>query len=132
MIRFDFEELDHSTREFMLEEFEREENSGRPFRGNVLSADGVEVFPDLMRQAIEEGDEATLYQALSNYSYWKPFDSRGRRVNQVASAERLAITEFNTWYVRGLASRLIDEGNDQCQIYRAAPAVRPRSECLAH
>jgi hypothetical protein len=29
--------------------------------------------------------------------------------------------EFSTWYVHGLARRLLDEGETQCQIYRGEP-----------
>lgn len=77
-----------------------------------------------MREAIKSGNEQTLLNALLNPSYWYPTDRRGARVNIPQAAERLALTEFNTWYVRGLAKRLMDEGVTQCQVYRAAPPRR--------
>jgi hypothetical protein len=49
-----------------------------------------------------------------------------------AAAERLAVTEFNTWYVRGLAKRLLDEGVTQCQVYRAALPKWEPADCTKH
>jgi hypothetical protein len=54
---------------------------------------------------------------------------RGARKVPFDAARQLAITEFGTFYVRGLARRLLDEGDTHCQVYRAAPAREPRGEC---
>src|SRR5574341_1285613 len=111
-----YEELDNKTREFMLSEFEAEQKSNMPFRSNALSPDGHKIFPELMRQAIISGNEETLYWALTDPDYWYLQESymrngvlHSRRRNISQAAERLAVTEFSTWYVRGLAKRLLDE-----------------------
>jgi hypothetical protein len=128
---FVFEELDATTRGFMLREFDSEE-AGTPYRSSVLSAAGLAAFPGIMRNAIQSGNETTLYQALANPLLWQQTDRGGRRVNAQAAAERLAYTEFNTWYVRGLAARLIAEGVEHCEVYRAARADQPRCECAQY
>ena len=136
---FDFEELDDTTRQYMLSEFRVEESSGNPYRSDLLTQSGLEAFPGLMEEAIRSGNEEPLARALSTPAYWHPFQIRFRRgkpyqakVDPVKAAERLAFTEFNTWYVRGLAKRLLEEGIGECQVYRAAPARQPRSECRQH
>lgn len=134
---FQFEELDETTRRFMLEEFKAEE-SGTPYRSPSLSPRGVQAFPTLMEEAIRSGNEQTLSRALANPSYWNPDEpyprakTGKRKMKPDKAAERLAITEFNIWYVRGLAKRLLEEGEHSCQVYRAAPAEEPRGECLQH
>lgn len=122
-----FEDLDETTRRFMLAEFEAEETSGRPYRGSGLSALGLSVFHDLMREAIQSGAEDALIATLSNPLYWERHEiyyrngkPRIRQVNVSQAAERLGLTEFTTWYVRGLAKRLLEEGVTHCQVYRAA------------
>lgn len=135
---FVFEELDNVTRRFMLQEFEDEEHHG-PYRSQRLSAQGLKVFPELMREAILGGNEGTLAQALCNPVYWIPKETyhrngvpHQRTVNPLKAAEFLAYTEFSTWYVRGLAKRLLSEGITECEVYRAAPALEPRPECRDH
>jgi len=138
-IIYNFEELDGKTRKWMLEEFLSEEKSGNPYRSSRLSSSGITIFPTEMEKAIRNGNEETLANALSKPAYWQPSETyeRGgrnfiRRINPVKAAEFLACTEFNTWYVRGFARRLIEEGEEYCQVYRAAPAWKPRGECLQH
>lgn len=101
-----FNELDGSTRGWMLKRFEAEEASGNPYRPEVLTELGLTEWPDIMRQAITDpdGNEVALAAALNRQGYWRATDARGRRVNVAQASERLATTEFNTWYVAGLAS----------------------------
>lgn len=128
-----FEELDDITRRYMLAEFEAEEAAGNPYRSKTLSLAGREAFPRLLRGAIQTGNEGSLIQDLSHPSYWKPTDARGARINVRQAAERLGLTEFNTWYVRGLSKRLMEEGLTHCEVYRAGnPSGTPNSECTLH
>ena len=134
-----FEELDATTRAHMLEEFEAEEASGHPYRSKNLSAAGLSAYPSLMRAAIENGDEESLGASLQVPSYWNPTESyerngvvRQRQINVQQASERLALTEFNTWYVRGLAKRLITEGVTDCQAYRGATPKWEPADCAAH
>jgi hypothetical protein len=118
-----FEELDETTRQYMLTEFEVEEGSKLPYRGHLLSSAGRAIFAELMRTAIRSGNEQTLIQTLTVPAYWQPIEvyKKGtRRINIQQAAERLGLSEFNTWYVRGLSQRLLHEGVSLCQVYRAA------------
>jgi len=134
-----FEELDGKTRGYMLSEFEAEQSGGNPYRPKGLSAMGLSAFPKLMREAIQNGNEETLKASLSQTPLWNPTETyvrngvaRERQLNVDQASERLALTEFNTWYVRGLAKRLTDEGISRCQAYRAAMPKWEPGECQSH
>ncbi len=135
---FNFEELDEITRSNMLEEFKRE-LAINPYISPRLNQEGKRAFPSLIKAAIRSGNEVSLAESLSDPRFWKSRETyyrsgrrHQRRINPRKAAEFLADTEFNTWYVRGLAKRLLDEGVSECQVYRAASAWEPRGECLIH
>lgn len=114
-----FEELDGVTRQRMLTELDAELAGPNPYLGRGLSVAGRAAFPALMREAIQGGNEESLAAALNRADYWNPTESyerngvtRERQVNVRQAAERLALTEFNTWYVRGLARRLLATPRD--------------------
>jgi len=118
----------------MLREFAAEEATN-PYRSKLLTLRGRTAFGDLMRDAIEAGDDDSLASGLAKPEYWLPSEPVGatqtRRVNPQQAAKRLAQIEFSTWYVRGLAARLHSEGVTQCRVVR----VRERSwdpECESH
>jgi len=134
-----FEELDEITRGYMLTEFEAELNGPKPYVGKNLSAAGRNAFPNLLRDAIKQGDETTLATRHDDSALWQPteeYERKGkthtRNVNVAQAAERLAVSEFNTWYVRGLAKRLIAEGVEKCQAYRAAQPKWEPGDCSSH
>lgn len=134
-----FEELDEVTRRYMLAEFDREQQSTNPYVGRGLSQSGIEAFRRLMRNAIIDGDEETLSASVVRAEYWMPTETyvlkgitRERRVNVAQATERLCLSEFNTWYVRGLATRLISESVTHCQAYRAANPKWEPGDCAAH
>jgi hypothetical protein len=122
---FNFIDLDAATRQWMLDEFQKEYNSANPYYGKSLTAYGRQAYVIEMKRAIQDpgGNEATLAIALSLPSYWMDHPE--------SNAQRLAITEFNTWYVRGLCRCLIEENVEECEVYRAGPAVEPRAECTS-
>ena len=53
-------------------------------------------------------------------------------MNPAQASERLAITEFNTWYVAGLAARLQEEGATHCLVYRAGSPKWQAAGCSVH
>lgn len=138
-MRMNLEELDDITRKYMLEAFEAEEASDKPYRSKALSKAGLDAFAEIMRDAIRVGTEETMMVALAQPAYWNPTETyvrkgvtRERQVNVSQASERLAITEFNTWYVRGLSIRLMEEGVEYCQAYRAAQPKWEPGECAEH
>ena len=134
-----FEELNAATRAMMLQELERELRGATPYLGKGLSAPGRSAFPDLMRAAVQAGDDGTLFAALNRADFWSPTEeyvrdgtTRTRNVNVAQTSERLASSEFNTWYVRGLSRLLKDQGIAKCQAYRAAQPKWEPGECQQH
>jgi hypothetical protein len=131
-----YEELDDKTRSLMLKGFEAEEAGGNPYRSIGLNDKGRAAFPDLMRDAIKTGTELTLTDSLNDAGLWKPteIDIKNNVPIEVPrhvlqSALRLGLGEFSVWYVHGLARRLLDEGETQCQIYNAQPQESDNREC---
>lgn len=134
-----FEELDQTTRNYMVREVKAEDAGGNPYRGRGLSIAGLAAFPGLLRNAIRTGNEISLIASINRQDFWHPTEiyvrsgvERERQVNIPQAAERLGLTEFNTWYIRGFAKRLLDEGETHCQAYRAAPPKWEPSDCSTH
>lgn len=127
-----FEELDETTRRWMLEEF-RDEESTLPYRSPALSAIGQGRFPALMEEAIRAGDEGSLAESLTDPSLWSRYEPAPQGGVRPVMPERAAIVlarvEFNTWYVRGLCRRLLEEGEGLCQVYRAWDGDGSPDEC---
>ncbi|MEX1252934.1 MAG: hypothetical protein WEE64_01205 [Dehalococcoidia bacterium] len=136
-----FEELDATTRKHMLLEFRAEQQSADvpPFQPANLTEEGRAIYAAVLERAIMEGNEESLALDLANPAYWhaaEAFTTRSGRPSTRAipanvRANRFGLTEFNTWYVRGLCARLAAEGIAACEVYRAAPAYEPREECRA-
>jgi hypothetical protein len=132
-------DLDSTTREYMLREFDSEQG-GSPFLPLVLSAHGRILWPTMMRNAIEFGDDDTLINDLLGmpavFKYEQTYTRQGvtrtRKINPRQAAEQLGTNEFNTWYVRGLAARFIAEGISDVMIYRAAEPKWAVAGCTQH
>lgn len=138
-MKANFEELDEKTRQYIREEFEREQKSDNPYISLRLSPDGKRLFPKLMRDAIYSGDEETFKRELCKKQYFndtEQYERNGerkeRKINYEQASEQLAFSEFNTWYVRGLTKKLIDEGIKKCQIYRLKQPKWEPAECSIH
>lgn len=136
-----FEELDVTTRDWMMTRFEFEMTSPNPYGSRGLSPAGLAAFPDLMRDAIRDpnDNEVSLALALDRAELWNPTElyvrngvQGERQVNVRQASERLALTEFNTWYVAGFAHRLVDEGETECEVYRAAEPKFEHASCSSH
>lgn len=127
-----YEELDQVTRAWMLEEIEGEE-AENPYRNPALSKEGLEQFPHMLREAIVQGGEESLAEQLSLPRLWAQFEPHPkggiRRVEPTRAAVTLARLEFNTWYIRGLCRRLLSEGEELCQVYRAWDGDGSLDEC---
>jgi hypothetical protein len=131
--------LDPATRTKMIEEYDAEQ-SRWPYIPPTLSVFGRSIWPGVMREAIVNGDDHTLNLVLLHApgvfnpqeEYRRGGTVRLRALNPVQAAERLATSEFNTWYVRGFAARCLAEGIDTLQVYRAAEAKWAPAECSTH
>lgn len=132
----DYDELDETTRKWMLEEFNNEQSQKEHFQSKLLNQRGLEAFPDVMRKAIQSGNIESLAKDLSNFSFWNPSKPRKTKngiiqisINPETEAKMLAHSEFNTMYTRGFARRLKEEGEENCEIYRADRANQQNCEC---
>lgn len=117
----------------MLVEFKAEEND-KPYRPTRLNETGRGKFVEMMERAIQTGDiqsleaevsagclKSTELRTVNGKTYWAKVPSNAAHI--------LAHTEFSTWYTKGLARRLIEEGDEKCEVYRAEAAARPRCRC---
>ncbi|WP_244930361.1 hypothetical protein [Nocardioides sp. W7] len=134
------DELDETTRAYMRREFEAERDGSQPYVSDRLTPLGVDLWWTLMEDAIRAGDDESLYLSLANGHgmmrsselYVRNGVTRSRVVNLGQACELLATSEFNTWYVRGLCARLLDENVEEVEVYRAAPAKWQPSGCARH
>lgn len=115
-----FEELDDATRRYMLEEFLSEQASVAPYRGANLTAAGRDPWAQLCAEAIRNGNEETLATGLVLAAYWNDTGTRTVKgklqsytINVQFEAERLARSEFNTWYVRGFSKTIARRRRDR-------------------
>lgn len=132
----DFEDLDPTTRKWMVSEFDAEQLEEKHFQPKDMTPKGLEEFPKLMRKALESDSIESLTANLAEPSLWNQTTTQNRKgkiipikINPTTWAKRLAHSEFTTWYTRGLAKRLMEEKETECQIYRADSAAQQNCEC---
>ena len=134
-----YENLDASTRSFMLSEVDFDLSHKKLYMSPRLNELGAKNYVSLLKEAIEHHDDAWLAEQLRNRGYMEEHEQRQNqdgdfttvRVPKTAP-DTLSEGEFNRYYVRGLCVRAIDEGIDQVEIYRGKPVSpsRPESEAL--
>ena len=131
-----FEELDNGTRSNMLSEFDHEWSQTNHYIPEGLNSIGLEAYPNIIRNSIQNGTIDSLASELSVSKYWNPtrsFLRQGKpvtqQINPQSESKRLAHSEFTTIYTKGMAKKLIDEGETDCQVYRADKANQPKCEC---
>ncbi|HEX6652195.1 MAG TPA: hypothetical protein VF072_05590 [Thermoleophilaceae bacterium] len=107
--------------------------------GQQLSPLGWQVYDRAMPEALQHFDAEWLVRRMSTPQYWLSHYRRRRRygghatvrINPLNASRVLCEGEFNTAYVRGLARALLRRGESECIVYRAGPALEPRSECTS-
>jgi len=130
-----FENLDDRTRQLMLDEMEYDIAQNQLHISPFLSGQGQRDYANLLREAIQSGNDETLAQNLREHRrILKTLPRRnpkgGYSIAATAenAAEVLAESEFNRYYIRGLARRAIEDGISELVIYRAKPVRNPRPE----
>jgi len=133
-----FENLDDRTRQLMLDELDYDLAHNQLHISPFLSGQGQRDYGNLLREAIQNGTDESLAENLKAH----------RRINRTLprrqpkggysiaatpenAADVLAESEFNRYYIRGLARRAIEDGVSELVIYRAKPAKNPRPESEA-
>jgi hypothetical protein len=132
------ENLDDETRRYMLAELDYDAEQNLLHISPFLSGQGQRDYPNLLRAALEQGNDETLSQALSaqrriQRSYQKRKPGGGFTIASVPAnaAQQLAESEFNRYYIRAVARRAIEAGIPELIVYRAKPVAMPRAESEA-
>ena len=133
-----FENLDERTRQLMLDEVEYDIDHNQLHISPFLSGQGQWDYAELLRKAIQKGDDETLSQDLrARLRIVRALPRRKPKGGYVIAAtvenaaEVLAESEFNRYYIRGLARRAIEDDISTLVVYRAKPARNPRPESEA-
>ncbi|MCB4768929.1 hypothetical protein LGR54_09965 [Ancylobacter sp. Lp-2] len=129
-----FEHLDEVTRPFMTGEIDADITSGGLYLSNYLNDQGQQRWPTLLRQASQSGTDDTLAQILRTERSFKLQVERRKPKGgftmvsvPVTAAQTLAESQFNMYYMRGLALRAIAEGRFLV-VYRGKVVDNPRPE----
>lgn len=130
--------LDERTRQLMLEEVEYDVARNQLHISPFLSGQGQHDYANLLREAIQHGNDETLAESLRSHRRLEralprrqPKGGYGIAAAPSNAADILAESEFNRFYIRGLARRAIEEGIPEVVIYRAKPVQSPRPESEA-
>ena len=130
-----YENLDESTRSFMLNEVDLDLSHGKLHISQHLNELGKQNYVSLLRDAIEHHDDVWIAQQLRSRGYMRENEQRkmpggGFRTIRVpeAASETLSEGEFNRYYIRGLCVRVIEAGINQVEVYQGKPVSPTRRE----
>ena len=133
-----FENLDERTRQLMLDEMEYDIANHQLHISPFLSGQGQRDYENLLREALQSGDDETLAENLRQHrrilrTLPRRNPSGGYSIAATAenAAQVLAESEFNRYYIRALARRAIEDGISELVIYRAKPVANPRPDSEA-
>jgi len=133
-----YENLDARTRQLMLDEMELDISQNKLTISPYLSGQGVRDYPQLLRQAIESGNDDSLAAALSQQrrllrAYTRRTPGHGYATVTVPNnaAEVIAESEFNRYYIRAVALRALETGVHELVVVRARPVEHPRPQSEA-
>lgn len=131
--------LDNRTRQLMLAELHSDVMCNNLHISPYLSGQGIHDFASLLHEAIRDGNERTLAQALEQKKRIARTDHRRRPSNGYSvvtipanAAQMIAEDAFNRYYIRAICLRALATGANQVVVYRAKTVQdpRPRSEEL--
>jgi hypothetical protein len=129
-----FENLDDRTRQLMLDEMDYDIAHNQLHISPFLSGQGERDYANLLREAIQNGNDETLAQSLREHRrILRTLPRRQPKAGGYSiaatpenAAQVLAESEFNRYYIRALARRAIEDGIPELVIYRAKPVSNPR------
>jgi len=130
--------LDNRTRQLMLDEMDYDIARNELHISPLLSGQGQRDYANLLREAIQNGNDETLAQSLRAHRRIirtlprrKPKGGYAIAGAPVNAAEMLAESEFNRYYIRALARRALEDGIPKLVVYRAKTVNSPRPESEA-
>ncbi len=127
---FTFKNLTDETRRYMVEEVNYDLQNHSLYLSDRLSHMGKSMYPDLLLQNIQNGNEETLAQALMgkfNPTYLRKKPNGGYTSAAMPNNQHqmLAEGEFNRFYIRALCRIALLTGK-KLKIYRAKFSQTPR------
>jgi hypothetical protein len=132
------ENLDDRTRQLMLDEMEYDVAHNQLHISPFLSGQGQRDYANLLREALQSGNDETLAENLRGHrrilrTLPRHNPKGGYSISAIPenAAQVLAESEFNRYYIRALARRAIEDGITELVIYRAKPVSNPRPESEA-
>ncbi len=131
-------DLDDRTRQYMLEEVDRDVAAGTLYYGKRLTEEGARRYPELLRAAIRDGSDSTLAAELGRPGILAERETSRSKTGRVYEKSvpydaniTLAEGEFNRFYLRGVARRAIDQRAEQLVVYRSKEVANARSASAA-
>lgn len=130
-----YQSLDPVVRVRMLEELSLDESNGAVYLSPRLTAEGVRLWPGLLRSAFEKHDDAWLAAELRRLRLIRETEPRRTSSGGTTSAkvphtaaDTLAEGEFNRFYARGLCADVVHAGGGRVEVYRAKAVQTPRPQ----
>ena len=125
---FNFEDLNQSVREKMLEEIQLDISNNKLYSSKRFSQKGIEDYPNILLKHVATGDEVSLGNELSQDGRFNSIEQTKAGPKKVPfnAHETLAEDQFNRFYVRALCLVAI-ETNKSLQVYRAKNVLNPRT-----
>jgi hypothetical protein len=132
------ENLDDRTRQLMVDEMQYDVRNNQLHISPFLSGQGQRDYSNLLREALQSGNDETLAERLREHRRIlrtlprrNPKGGYSISATPENAAQVLAESEFNRYYIRALARRAIEDGIPELVIYRAKPVSNPRPESEA-
>ena len=129
-----FFDLDDATRTAMLAEIDADASGTGFYISNYLNDAGGMAWPPLLREAARSGSDDSLGAALQAARAFKQQVERRKPTGgftmvavPVTAAQTLSESQFNMYFMRGLAVRALAEGK-RLLVYRAKAVANPRPE----
>ena len=126
--------LDDRIRKLMVNEIQRDIDAGTLYISGNLSPHGSVEYPVLLQAAAQNGNDASLAQALLSRlnSHEKPRQLKTGGfskppVMRSNAHEMLAEGEFNRFYIRALCLLAGEDGIKELVVFRAKPVEHARS-----
>jgi len=127
-----FENLDGRTRELMVEEIDFDLAGSGLYESRYLNQRAKAAWPELTKDAARQGSDDTLSQALSRGMLVSHYEKRKPKGGTTMAAvpynahETMAQGQFNMYYMRALALRVLAGEATGLEVYRAKGVDVPR------
>lgn len=125
---FHFKQLTPEIRALMLEEVEHDIGQGTLYYSKRFTDQGIQDYPDLLRDAVNTGNDVTLGNSLQQKYRIATQETTKTGVKKVPfdAHETLAEGEFNRFYIRAICVWSMKHGKS-LRVYRAKHVENARS-----